>query len=114
MTSYDIKDQRNITVATCILHNFIRKHDKEDEEFEWNEYNLDNSGSNISEEGSSNQANVENIHDKEMKSIHDQIVWSIMGCIQYFCYFYFGQILMFWLRAFLFYFIIIIIDGSKY
>ena len=114
MTSYDIKDQRNIIVATCVLHNFIRKHDKEDEEFEWGEHNLDNSGSNISEECSSSQANVENIHDEELKSIYDQTAWSIMGCIQYFCYFYFGQILMFWLRAFLFYFIIIIIDGSKY
>ena len=38
-----------------------------------------------------------------------------VSCIQYFRYFYFGQIIMFWLRAFLFYFtIIVIIDGSKY
>ena len=57
MTSYDIKDQR--------------KYDKEDKEFEWDEHNLDNPGNNIGEEGSSSQANVENIHDEEMKSIHD-------------------------------------------
>jgi hypothetical protein len=28
MASYDIEDQRNIVVATCVLHNFIRIHDK--------------------------------------------------------------------------------------
>ena len=33
MPPYDIKDQRNIIVATCVLHNFIRKHDREDEGF---------------------------------------------------------------------------------
>ena len=79
MTSYNIKDQRNIIVATCILHNFIRKYDREDEGFEWDEHNLDNLGSNISEEDSSNQANVENIHDEEMKSICDKIFRSICG-----------------------------------
>ena len=28
MASYDIEDQRNIVVATCVLHNFIRIHDR--------------------------------------------------------------------------------------
>ena len=28
MPSYDIEDQRNIVVATCVLHNFIRIHDR--------------------------------------------------------------------------------------
>ena len=79
MTSYNIKDQRNIIVATCVLHNFIRKHDREDEGFEWDEHNLDNLGSNISEEDSSCHANIENIHDEEMKSIHDKIARSICG-----------------------------------
>ena len=53
MTSYNIKDQRNIIVATCVLRNFIRKQNSEDEGFEWDEHNLDNPGSNISEEDSS-------------------------------------------------------------
>ena len=79
MTSYNIKDQRNIIVGTCVLHNFIRKHDKEDEGFEWDEHNLDNPGSNISEEDSSRQVNNENIHDEEMKSIRDKIAQSICG-----------------------------------
>ena len=79
MTSYNIKDQRNIIVATCVLRNFIRKHDREDEGFEWDEHNLDNLGSNISEEDSSSQANIENIHDEEMKSIRDKIARSICG-----------------------------------
>ena len=95
MTSYNIKDQRNIIVGTCVLHNFIRKHDKEDEGFEWDEHNLDNPGSNISEEDSSSQVHNENIHDEEMKSIRDKIAHLSVGCKQYFHYFYFGQILMF-------------------
>ena len=79
MTSYNIKDQRNIIVATCVLHNFIRKQDREDEGFEWDEHNLDNLGSNSREEDSSSQANIENIHDEEMKSIRDKIARSICG-----------------------------------
>ena len=31
MSSYNIEDQRNIVVATCVLHNFTRKHDREDD-----------------------------------------------------------------------------------
>uniref|UniRef100_A0A2N9FS97 Myb/SANT-like domain-containing protein n=1 Tax=Fagus sylvatica TaxID=28930 RepID=A0A2N9FS97_FAGSY len=46
MPSYDIEDQRNIVVATCVLHNFIRIHDREDEGFKWDEL-----GSNIDEGG---------------------------------------------------------------
>ena len=51
------------------MHNFIRKHDKEDEGFESDEHNLDNPGSNIREEDSSSQVNNEKIHEEEMKSI---------------------------------------------
>ena len=29
----------NIVVATCVLHNFIRIHDREDEGFKWDESN---------------------------------------------------------------------------
>ena len=71
--SYDIKDQRNIVVVTCVLHNFIRKYDREDEEFKWDEHNLDKPKGNSSEEGSSSQASIQNMHDKEMKFIHDKI-----------------------------------------
>ena len=53
MPSYDIKDQRNIIVTTCVLHNFIRKHDREDEGFNWDEHNLDRPRSNSSGVGSS-------------------------------------------------------------
>ncbi|KAL0015691.1 hypothetical protein SO802_002760 [Lithocarpus litseifolius] len=38
MPPYDIKHQRNIIVAICVLHNFIRKHDREDEGFNWDEH----------------------------------------------------------------------------
>ncbi|XP_075675018.1 uncharacterized protein LOC142644255 [Castanea sativa] len=79
MPSYDIKDQRNIIVATCVLHNYIRKHDREDKGFKWDKHNLDKPESNSSEEGSSSQANIENIHDKEMKVIRDRIARSICG-----------------------------------
>jgi transposase-like protein len=48
MPSYDIEDQRNIVVATCFLHNFIRIHDREDEGFKCDEL-----GSNADEEGDS-------------------------------------------------------------
>ena len=69
MSSYDNKEQRNIIVSTCVLRNFIRKHNSEDEGFEWDEHNVDNPRSNISEEDSSSQVNNENIHEEEMKSI---------------------------------------------
>ena len=77
MPPYDIKHQRNIIVATCVLHNFIRKHDKEDEEFNWDEHGLDRPRSNSSEKGSSRQANVEKIQDEEMKFVRDKIARSI-------------------------------------
>ena len=79
MSSYDIKDQRNIIVATCVLHNFIRKHDREDEGFNWDEHNLDRSRSNSSGVGSSRQVNVENIQDEEMKFVRDKIARFICG-----------------------------------
>ena len=79
MPSYDIKDQRDIVVATCILHNFIRKNDREDNGFNWNKHNLDKPESNSREEGSSSQASIENMHDKEMKFICDRIAQSICG-----------------------------------
>ena len=74
MPPYDIKHQRNIIVATCILHNFISKHDREDEGFNWDEPDLDRPRSNSSGEGSSSrQANVENIQNEEMKFVCDKI-----------------------------------------
>ena len=79
MPSYDIKDQRNIRVATCVLYNFIRKHDREDEGFNWDEHDLDRSRSNNSGEGSSRQANGLNIQDEEMKFVRDKIARSICG-----------------------------------
>ena len=54
MSSYDIRDKRNIVVAICVLHSSIRKYDREDEGFNWDEHDLDIPGSNSSEEGSSN------------------------------------------------------------
>ncbi|XP_030936119.1 uncharacterized protein LOC115961252 [Quercus lobata] len=79
MPPYDIKHQRNIIVATCVLHNFIRKHDREDEGFNWDEHDLDRPKSNSSGEGSSRQANVKNIQDEEMKFVRDKIARSICG-----------------------------------
>ena len=79
MSSYDIKDQRNIIVSTCVLHNFIRKNDREDEGFNWDEHDLDRPRRNSSGEGSSKQANVQNIQDEEMKFVHDKIAQSICG-----------------------------------
>ena len=58
---------------------FIRKHDREDEGFKWDNHNLDIPRSNSNEEGSSNQENIENVHDEEMKFIRDKIAWSICG-----------------------------------
>ena len=75
--SSDIKYQRNIVVATCVLHNFIGKHDRVDDRFNWDEHNLDKPESNSREEGSSSHASIENMHDKEMKFICDMIAWSI-------------------------------------
>jgi hypothetical protein len=72
MPFYDIEDQRNIVVATCVLHNFIRIHDGEDEGFKWDE-------SNAGETHRSAQENMENIQDEEMKIIRDNIAQSICG-----------------------------------
>ena len=47
MPLYDIEDQRNIVVASCVLHNFIRIHDREDVGFGWDECNLGKLGSNV-------------------------------------------------------------------
>ena len=58
---------------------FVRKHDRKDEGFNWDNQNLDIPRSNSSEEGSSNQENIENVHDEEMKFIHDKIAWYICG-----------------------------------
>ena len=77
--SYDIKEQRAIVVATCILHSFIRKNDREDDGFNWNKHNLDKLESNSREECSNSQASIENMHDKEMKFICDRIAQSICG-----------------------------------
>jgi hypothetical protein len=75
MPSYDIEDQRSIVVANCVLHNFIRIHDREDEGFKWDELeNNDDEGSD-----SSNQENMENIHHEEMKVICNNIAQSICG-----------------------------------
>ena len=62
----------NIIVATCVLHNFIRIHDKENEGFKWDE-------SNAGETHRSAQENMENIQDEEMKIIRDNIARSICG-----------------------------------
>ena len=79
MSSYDIKDQRNIIVATCVLNNFIRKYDREDEGFNWDEHELDKPRSNSSGEGSSKQANGLTIQNEEMKFVHGKIAQSICG-----------------------------------
>ena len=79
MPPYDIKHQRNFIVATCVLHNFIRKHDREDEGFNWDEHDLDRPKGNGSGEGSNRQTNVENIQDEEMKFVRDKIARSICG-----------------------------------
>ena len=79
MSSYDNKEQRNIIVSTCVLRNFIRKHEREDEGFNWDEHDLDRPRSNSSGEGSSRQANVENIQDEEMKFVYDKIARPIYG-----------------------------------
>ena len=76
MSSYDIEDQRNIVVATCVLHNFIRIHDREDEGFKWDELE---SNANEGGEYSSSQKSMENIHHEEMKVICDKIARSICG-----------------------------------
>ena len=73
----NFNNENIIIVASCVLHNFIRKNDREDEGFNWDEHDLDRPRSNSSGEGSSRQANVENIQDEEMKFVRDKIARSI-------------------------------------
>lgn len=79
MLSYDMKDQMLIIVATAVLHNFIRIHDRKDKGFKWDKSNSDNLKSNDDEIGSNSRENIGNIHDKEMKVVHVNIAWSICG-----------------------------------
>jgi hypothetical protein len=79
MPSYDIKDQMLIVVATAILHNFIRIHDRKDKGFKWDKSNSDNLESNDDEIESNSQENIGNIHDEEMKVVRDHIARSICG-----------------------------------
>jgi hypothetical protein len=79
MPSYDIKDQMLIVVATAVLHNFIRIHDRNDKWFKWDESNSDNLESNDDETRSNNQENIGNIHDEEMKVVRDNTTRSICG-----------------------------------
>jgi hypothetical protein len=62
----------NIVVTTCVLHNFIRIHDREDEGFKWEE-------SNAGETHRNAQESMENIQDEGMKIIRDNIARSICG-----------------------------------
>jgi hypothetical protein len=64
MPSYDIKDQMLIVVATAILYNFIRIHDRKGNGFKWDESNSDNLESNDDETESNSQENIGNIHDE--------------------------------------------------
>jgi hypothetical protein len=79
MPSYDIKDQMFIVVATAVLHNFIRIHDRKDKGFKWDESNSDNLESNDDETRSKGQENIGNIHDEEIKVVRDNIARSICG-----------------------------------
>jgi hypothetical protein len=70
MSSYDIKNQMlNIVVATTVLHNFIRIHDRKDMGFKWDKDNFNDDD----DARSNSQENIGNIHDKEMKVVHDNI-----------------------------------------
>jgi hypothetical protein len=79
MPSYDIKDQMLIVVASAVLHNFIRIHDRKDKRFKWDKSISDNLESNDDETGSTSQENIGNIQDEEMKVVHDNIARSICG-----------------------------------
>jgi hypothetical protein len=79
MPSYAIKDQMLVVVATAVLHNFIRIHDKKKKGFKWDKDYFDNREDNDDEVGSSSQENIVNIHDEEMKVVHDNIARSICG-----------------------------------
>jgi hypothetical protein len=52
MPSYDIKDQMFIVVATAVLHNSIKIHDRKDKGFKWDKSNSNKLESNDDETGS--------------------------------------------------------------
>jgi hypothetical protein len=79
MPSYDIKDQMLIVIASTVLHNFIRIHDRKDNGFKWDKSISDDLESNNYETGSTSQENIGNIHDEEMKVVRDNIAQSICG-----------------------------------
>jgi len=79
MPSYDTKDQMLIVVATAVLHNFIKVHDKKDKRFKWDKSNSDNLESNDDETETNSHENIDNIHDEEMKVVRDNIARSICG-----------------------------------
>ena len=68
------KETLQLLLVFCII---LLEHDREDEGFNWDEHGLDKPRRNSSGEGSSRQANVENIQDKEMKFVRDKIAQSI-------------------------------------
>jgi hypothetical protein len=51
MSSYDIKDQLLIVVASAVLHNFIRIHDRKDKRFKWDKSISDDLESNDMKQG---------------------------------------------------------------
>jgi hypothetical protein len=75
MPSYDFNNQMLIVVATAILHNFIRIHDRKDKGFKWDEDNFDNDD----DARNNSQENIDNIHDEEMKVVRDNIARSVCG-----------------------------------
>jgi hypothetical protein len=77
MPSYDIKDQMLIVVASAVLHNFIRIHDRKDKGFKWDKSIFDDLESSDDETWSTSQENIGNIHDEEMKVVHDNIARSL-------------------------------------
>jgi hypothetical protein len=79
MSSYDIKDQMLIVVASVVLHNFIRIHDRKDKGFKWDKSTSDDLESNDDETWSDSQENISNIHDEKMKLVCDNIAQSICG-----------------------------------
>jgi hypothetical protein len=79
MLSYHIKDQMLIVVASVVLHNFIRIHDRKDKGFKWDKSISDDLESNDDETGSISQENIGNIHDEKMKVVRDNIARSICG-----------------------------------
>jgi hypothetical protein len=79
MSSYDIKDQMLIVVASAVLHNFFRIDDRKDKGFKWDKSISDDLESNDDETGSTSQENISNIHDEEMIVVRDNIARSICG-----------------------------------